>query len=166
MKPNQEDNTPHWASLLRGALAAALLLSGPAHAETAGPGNQACCSRLNVAGASGESRPVSNPEQKITRRYACDLRGGFSQCRQYTFELGASENIARMEAGCTSMGGVFGELRCPIRRVSGVCRDIVLDYRKPDIAYDNYYYQDASGRWTPSAIQRTCTALEGEYSKQ
>lgn len=165
MKPKPEDKHPFVMGVAWGGLVAAMLLSPPVQAETADAEGRACCSLLQTDKSPSQPQRLSEPAARITRRYACDLRAVFNQCRQYTLEEGAAENIARLAQGCASMGGSFGKQTCSASGVSGICRDIVPDYRKPDVVYDNYYYKDASRRWSTSVIQHACTTLEGEYSK-
>ena len=96
--------------------------------------------------------------------YSCDLREYSGLCRQYSIAAGADETISALKEGCESMpDGRFQEVECSTSALSSRCIDIVRDYHKPDVIYDNYYYSNTKGDWTREKTQRVCGDLGGEF---
>lgn len=104
--------------------------------------------------------------------YSCDLRQTHSLCRRYSLLEGATETLAELKEGCESMGGRFEPVACPASDQAGACVDIVRNYHKPDVIYDNVYYngtgqldampQQEHPPWTPDTMAEICENLGGE----
>lgn len=97
---------------------------------------------------------------------SCDLRAQLKQCRQYSVLASATETRAEMEAGCTSMGGQFSYETCPDENRIGACVNVVRNYHRPDVIYDNLYYQPQKatkeGRKLEE-LEQTCADLGGSF---
>ena len=102
---------------------------------------------------------------------SCDLRVQLEQCREYSVLASASETLAEMQAGCTSMGGKFSNVKCPDENSIGACVNVVRNYHRPDVIYDNLYYQSQSqtGAKEPRKLEelkQICADLGGSFLTQ
>jgi len=102
-------------------------------------------------------------QDRGTQVHSCMLRQHSSLCREYVILDGAVETISELKEGCESMpAGKFESQSCTTSGLSGRCMDIVRNYHKPDVIYDNYYYSSRKNNWTQEKIQRVCSDLGGE----
>ncbi len=84
---------------------------------------------------------MPSPESGNTGSYSCNLREYLNQCRQYSIANDAEETVRELKEGCESMpDGKFQATICSTSGLSSRCVDIVRNYHKPDVIYDNYYY--------------------------
>jgi hypothetical protein len=96
------------------------------------------------------------------KTYSCDLRSYSNQCREYSILEGAKDTFEELDEGCESMSGTFKQTICPSDEILTTCMDIVRNYHKPDVIYDNYYYQGNPSAWTKKTVMRVCGDLGGE----
>lgn len=119
--------------------------------------------RARVASPPTSTEVTNRAVPSRVQTYSCDLRQTHSQCRRYSLLEGATETLAELKEGCESMGGAFQPVTCPDIGVSGICVDIVRNYHKPDVIYDNVYYQgQPSSPWTQNTMEEVCKNLGGE----
>ena len=104
-----------------------------------------------------------NAQEGGTQVFSCMLRQHSSLCREYVILDGAVETVSELKEGCESMpAGKFEAQSCSTSGLSGRCMDIVRNYHKPDVIYDNYYYSNRKNNWTKEMVQRVCGDLGGE----
>lgn len=106
---------------------------------------------------------LSSPHKSQT--YSCNLIKLFSQCREYEVLATAKETLAELSEGCESMGGRFLKKACPADKALASCVDIVRNYHRPDVIYNNFYYTGEPSSWTLSGVARVCEDLGGELIK-
>lgn len=98
------------------------------------------------------------------KTYSCDLKAYSNQCREYRILASAVDTFQELKEGCESMSGRFKQTTCPAEEILTACTDIVRNYHKPDVIYDNYYYQGKPSAWTKEIITRVCGDLGGELN--
>ena len=104
-------------------------------------------------------KPMGN-----TQEYSCNLVRFAGICRQYQIAVNATETLAELKEGCESMEDAgFEQAACPARGQTAKCMDIVRNYHKPDVIYNNYYYGTLHSRWNEAEVRRVCGDLEGEF---
>lgn len=94
--------------------------------------------------------------------HSCNLKAMNGQCRQYSLLESSQDTLADLRDGCESMGGKLVPSACPDADLVGSCVDIVRNYHKPDVIYDNFYYEGDASQWTRSSMQEVCGNLGGE----
>jgi hypothetical protein len=94
--------------------------------------------------------------------YSCDLKVYSNQCREYIILVSAIDTFQELKEGCESMRGSFKQATCPKEEILTSCADIVRNYHKPDVIYDNYYYLGKPSDWSKEVITRVCGDLGGE----
>jgi hypothetical protein len=105
---------------------------------------------------------TSNDAVSNIKIYSCDLRSYSNQCREYSILASAKDTFNELKSGCESMKGSFNQSTCPVDNIIASCTDIVRNYHKPDVIYDNFYYQGKPSSWTKDVIVRVCGDLGGE----
>jgi len=98
-----------------------------------------------------------------TETYSCNLISYTNQCREYSVLEGAEDTFLDLKEGCESMSGAFKKTVCATEGLTATCTDIVRNYHKPDVIYDNYYYQGKPSNWSNNVIERVCGDLGGEF---
>jgi hypothetical protein len=106
---------------------------------------------------------VGDEEQDGIQTYSCNLITYSNQCREYTILEEAKATFSELKDGCESMSGTFKNKVCPTENTMASCTDIVRNYHKPDVIYDNNYYLGLPSQWTKEIITRVCGDLGGEY---
>ncbi len=107
---------------------------------------------------------ISSPHSSQT--YSCKLMTYSSQCREYEILASATDTLAELSEGCKSMGGAFHKAQCPSKDYLASCVDIVRNYHRPDVIYNNYYYSIKPLSWKLPDVERVCTDLGGELERE
>jgi len=102
------------------------------------------------------------PSRENTKTYTCDVSLMSNQCRRYEILSGSDDTLNELIESCESMGGKFELSVCPAVNEIARCIDIVRNYHRPDVIYDNIYYSGASSIWDEPTVARVCIDLGGE----
>lgn len=103
---------------------------------------------------------ISSPHKSNT--YSCNLVSYSNQCREYEILASAKDTLDELTDGCESMGGKFQKVDCPDENYLASCVDIVRNYHRPDVIYNNLYYSGKPTQWNLESVERVCGDLGGE----
>lgn len=108
---------------------------------------------------------VKSGSRRNFQTYSCDLISYSNQCREYDILTSSRATVQELKDGCESMTGQFRQRLCPTKSMMASCEDIVRNYHKPDVIYNNLYYTGKPSFWTQEVIERVCGDLGGELAE-